>query len=208
MPKLEILGRDEILGRFGVVGAELPDVDLEAFVGREEILGRCGRDLPDVDLEAFVGFEEILGREEILGDDAGSEEILGREEIVGADELGDLDLEAFVGREEILGRCGRDLPDVELDAFVGGRGRRRGWRPKDLSKIVAKLRNKLASLKSSGDASDETRAKIARVQKLLGRFTAIRARSSTSGYDGKWQFTGDSPVVDGLPHPDPLSAEQ
>jgi hypothetical protein len=43
---------------------------------------------------------------------------------------------------------------------------------------------------------------------LLGRFTAIQARSSTSGYNGKWQFMGNSPVVGGLPQPDPLSAEQ
>ncbi len=98
----------------------------QAFVGRQEILGR----------EEILG--EFVGREEILGDDAGREEILGAYLDAHLDPVRAPGASYLLGREEILG--------------------------------------------GSVDADEQT---IAGEEGLAER-AALRRRSSSCGYNGKW----------------------
>jgi hypothetical protein len=169
----------------------------EEILGRDEILG-------NLDEEEIVGLEEILGRDEILG----REEILGRDEILGREEI--------LGRDEILGWN----PFKKIYRGV----------KKGLSPLDPRWQQILASAAMHGAfVGDDERALAAEggsaEREALERRTSLRGRRGlVSGWNSKWQYMqgddaldeilgrdeilGASPIVDGLPHPNPLTAEQ
>lgn len=150
-------------------------------------------------------------REEILGRD----EILGREEILGHDEILGSYLPAVIRSGKFKRRRGKGVwgklakaATVPLQALS-----QRGVMMRGIEEILGR-----DEILGEGFVGDDERALAAEGGSAERESLA---RRTTSGYNSKWAHmrgnarikhssssSGAAPIVDGLPHPNPLTAEQ
>jgi hypothetical protein len=227
----EILGRDEILGREEILGRSI--LDRQEIVGRDEILGSFVGRQEIIGREEILGRDEILGA--FVGDDETAEQVAKRRQKIEqqfashAKYLTPGFESKKITRADIVKYLNSLSPEVRsiaaanlvnslrhsgvaiVGSFVGDDDRALA------AEGGACEREALARRTSSGFNShltftrgnaptaeqiEELRARAeagdARAQRRLEELR--KAASKVSGEAG--------PVVDGLPHPTPLTAEQ
>lgn len=168
------------------------------IVGRDEILGTV---------------EDILGRAEIAGwvdDGTAPHEILGREEILGRDEILGY-LPALVKSGKFKRRRGKG---------VWGKLARAATVPLSMLSQRGAMMNGNVGLEEILNGAFVGDDELALAAEGGSAERESLARRTSSGYNSKWSYlgallgkkrserVGAAPVVEGLPHPTPLTAEQ